>query len=100
MSCGHPCQCGTYREHLLSIGFASSAMPTRRPEAAAINQKEAGWDKDMPAYKRLRKEGLQPRHIDGAARLEAHADHEIEVTAGKLKTDVQDQVTLAKERAA
>jgi hypothetical protein len=29
----------------------------------------------MPAYKRLRQQGLQPRSIDGASFAEKHADH-------------------------
>lgn len=33
----------------------------------------------MPAYKRLRQEGLQPRSIDGAARLESTATTEAQV---------------------
>lgn len=33
----------------------------------------------MPAYKRLRQEGLQPRSIDGAARLESTAKTEAQV---------------------
>lgn len=87
MSCGHPCECPTYREHLLSIGFAASAMPTRRAEAAKINATEKRWEADMPAYKRLRADGVQPKHIDGASRLEKHADHKLEVEAGKLVKD-------------
>lgn len=91
VGCGHPCDCPTYREHLLSIGFAASAMPTRRAEASKVNAKEKRWEADMPAYRRLRKDGLQPQTIDGAARLEAHADTALEVQAGKLKSDVRDE---------
>ena len=43
------------------------------------NNREKGWNKDMPAYKRLRKEGLQPRNIDGSALLEKHAAHKWQV---------------------
>jgi hypothetical protein len=41
---------------------------------AETNQRAKNWDKDMPAYKRLRQNGLQPRNIDGAAALEARAE--------------------------
>lgn len=41
---------------------------------------ERQWNRDMPAYKRLRKEGLQPRSVDGAGIHEAraHSAHQIE----------------------
>jgi hypothetical protein len=32
---------------------------------------EQGWQRDMPAYARLRRDGIQPRSIDGSAELEA-----------------------------
>jgi hypothetical protein len=86
--CGHPCRCDSYRDHILSISVSSAAMPTRRPEANATNAKEARWHQDMPAYKRLRKNGVQPKSIDGAARIEAHANEQIEVETGLLRTDV------------
>jgi hypothetical protein len=38
-----------------------------------INKTERGWNKDMDAYKRLRREGLRPKQIDGSATLEKHA---------------------------
>jgi hypothetical protein len=37
----------------------------------------------MPSYLRLRREGLQPRHIDGSAALESGATSKIEIEAGK-----------------
>jgi len=39
---------------------------------------------DMNAYARLRRQGLQPPKINGCATLERHADHEYEITRGKL----------------
>lgn len=86
--CGHPCNCRTYREHLLTIGFAASAMPTRKAETAATEAKEKRWEADIPAYKRLRRNGLQPQGIDGSARLEAKANDTIEVESGVLREDV------------
>ena len=40
--------------------------------------------KDMDAYKRIRKQGLQPRTIDGSAALEARANNRLEVEMGHL----------------
>ncbi len=39
-----------------------------------MNHKERILDKDLDAYKRIRKTGGQPTKIDGAAKLEKIAD--------------------------
>ena len=39
-----------------------------------MNHKERILDKDLDAYKRIRKTGGQPQQINGSARLEATAD--------------------------
>lgn len=88
MGCGKPCRCSTYREHLLSVGIAASAMPTRRGEVVDFLTRERALAKDADAYRRLRKEGLQPKGVDGSHRLEARADRAIEVETGVLVGDV------------
>lgn len=45
---------------------------------------EARWEKDMPAYHRLRRNGLQPPHIDGCAQLEGRAGSQMEIEMGHL----------------
>jgi hypothetical protein len=45
---------------------------------------ESRWERDMPAYQRLRHHGLQPRQIDGCADLETHADSQLEIELGHL----------------
>lgn len=63
---------GCYACKLAGVQLAASA---RGKVAAKLgNMTDAQWDRDMPAYKRLRAEGLQPRHIDGAAKVEATAE--------------------------
>jgi hypothetical protein len=47
--------------------------------------------KDLPAYKRMREEGLQPKGTKGAARIEAGAQTKFEVTSGQI---IDDQSTL------
>jgi hypothetical protein len=56
------------------ISFGANSTTTRGAQVAATNRTAKNWDKDMPAYKRLRQNGLQPRGIDGAAALEARAE--------------------------
>lgn len=77
---------GCFACKLRSINIAPSATPSRAggAHAAAINATERNWDKDMPAYKRLRHTGVQPRSIDGAAQLEARASESFEITSGQL----------------
>lgn len=63
-----------FREKLLTIQIAAKATPTRRPVTVERENMEERWSKDMPAYRRLRKDGVQPKGIDGAAKVEATAD--------------------------
>lgn len=45
---------------------------------------ESRWERDMPAYHRLRMNGLQPPKIDGCADLEQRAGSQMEVEMGHL----------------
>jgi hypothetical protein len=67
-----------------TVSFGSSSMPTRHPTAAATEAREKRWKKDMPAYKELRAQGLQPPRIDGSAELVAKAETRFEVESGKV----------------
>lgn len=70
----------------LKIAFGSGTSITRNKgaEANAVDAREKRWAKDMPAYKRLRQQGIQPKTIDGAARLEAEAETRFEIESGQL----------------
>lgn len=82
MACARGC-CETQREHYLSVSISAVATPTSRPETAASVLREKRWDKDMPAYKRLRDSGVQPQRIDGSHRLEQEATTQTEVERGR-----------------
>mgnify|MGYP003322631300 CR=1 FL=1 len=81
---------GVLRKHFGSVHIAASAMPTRGVhDGKAIDwsgskAKERAKEKDMDAYKRLRSEGIQPKGIDGAAKMEREASTTHEITAGTL----------------
>lgn len=64
--------------------LGSGTAPTRRQAAEAIEAREKRWEKDMPAYKALRAQGLQPPRIDGSAELMANAETRFEVESGKI----------------
>ena len=80
MACARGC-CATQREHYLSIGISATAMPSRSGPVIAKLQSDKAFAKDGPAYKRLRKQGLQPRRIDGCAEVEQRAESRVEVEA-------------------
>lgn len=65
---------------LRTVCIGASAVPSRRGDVNRIAATEKRWDKDFPAYRRLRAEGLRPRSSDGAAEMEARATerHHIE----------------------
>jgi hypothetical protein len=77
-------------------------MPNRYPEATRIVNTDSRWDLDLPAYKRLRNDGVQPPRIDDSAALEAHATDQFEIDMGKLvpkemKPQVKEGLAIAKE---
>lgn len=80
MSCNRGC-CETEAEHIRSISFRAFPHPHTLTERQ--------WDRDMPAYKAMRKQGLQPRDIDGCDELSARAETVREIEAGQLLTPQQ-----------
>lgn len=65
---------GCFGCKVAGVQIGSNSTTTRGAQVAEINQRAKNWDKDMPAYKRLRQNGLQPKSIDGAAALEARSE--------------------------
>lgn len=74
MSCVRGC-CADQASHYRSLSWNAD-----RPERAAQRTSDA----DMDAYARLRRQGAQPRAIDGAAVLERSAESKVEVERGHL----------------
>lgn len=62
----------------------------RTPQSAT----ERRWSRDMPAYYRLRMQGLQPPQIDGSARLEARAADRFEIEYGRLASDAVERKAI------
>ena len=77
-----PCGCARdnttlcFKHKLKTIQFGGS------PHSKTLMEKR--WDRDMPAYMRLRRNGLQPAQIDGCAELETRANTQIEVEMADL----------------
>lgn len=74
---------GCYACKITGVSVAPSATPSRTGGAWAARNVhlENQWTKDMDAYQRLRRDGLQPPQIDGSHVLE-RADSRIEVEHG------------------
>jgi len=64
--------------------MGTNSTTSRGAKVAEINRTERNWNKDMPAYKRLRANGLQPKKIDGAAEVEKKAQESWQVETGIL----------------
>jgi hypothetical protein len=79
--CGSPCT----RVYTIP-NIALSATPNKAQEAQDAVATEKRWDQDMPAYKRLRMNGLQPKSIDGARELEIRAETKTEIEMGRVST--------------
>ena len=75
---------GCFGCKVASTSFGSNSSTTRGAIVAQTERTARNWDKDMPAYKRLRKNGLQPKQIDGSAELEKRAETKVEVETGRL----------------
>lgn len=46
--------------------------------------REARLSKDLAAYKRLRRDGLHPKQIDGSANLEGKVDSQFDIDLGRV----------------
>lgn len=83
MSCKRGC-CETQIEHYRSVQLSPALMPTRQDNRyVSTDQLEKNWQKDIPAYKELVKQGIQPEQVDGCADLAARA-----TTAEEIGTEI------------
>jgi hypothetical protein len=102
MSCGHCFKCREGTGCIRAVSFAPTAMPNRHPQAVEGVAKDKQWDKDMPAYQRIRRNGVQPRRIDDAAQLETRANDQFEIEMAtivpkNMKSRVQEGLNICKE---
>ena len=80
----HPVEVdGCYACKVLSISISAAATPNRRPGVTGKDAQESRLSKDLPAYKRLRRDGLQPRNIDGSAELEKRVGSQFDIDLGR-----------------
>lgn len=77
---------GCFGCRIAGVRMGTNTTTSRGAKVAEINTTERNWNKDMPAYKRLRANGLQPKRIDGAANVEKRAQESWQVETGILPT--------------
>jgi hypothetical protein len=102
MGCGRCFKCKEGTGCIRAVSFAPSAMPNRHPTAVSTVAKDKAWDADMPAYRRLRHNGVQPPRIDDCAELERKANDQFEIEMGKIvppemKSRVREGLAITKE---
>lgn len=73
---------GCFGCRVSGIRMGMNSTTSRGSRVAEINKTERQWNVDLPAYKRLRREGLQPKRIDGAAEVEKKAEHKFQIETG------------------
>lgn len=63
-----------------ALGVSVAPTAVGSVEAQRVRRSDAQLSKDLDAYKRLRRDGLQPPRVDGSADREARAGaaHEVE----------------------
>ena len=78
------------RDKILSLGV--------KKYSKEMDRKDAVLAKDLEAYKRLRKQGLQPPSVDGSARLESEAVSKVEIQTGVVSANLprDERVKMAK----
>ena len=70
-----------------TVSIAPSALITQSPEAARAKTADPQLEKDRAAYKAMRRNGVQPKSIHGAAELQANANETFEITTGRIESD-------------
>lgn len=73
-----------FRCRALSVSVSPSSMPTRTGAALwQAKTEERNLTVDGEAYKRLRRDGFQPKSINGSAHLEQNATTRFEIESGR-----------------
>lgn len=75
---------GCFGCRIMTVSASATATPGRRPQAIEGISRDNRWSKDMDAYKRLRRDGLQPPQIDGCKQLETNAEIPKQIEMGTL----------------
>ena len=81
MPCSRGC-CATQAEHYRGVALS--------PPTAEVNYRRAkdrALNADMAAYKELRRQGVQPKNVNGSANLARDASTTFEIESGRILPD-------------
>ena len=73
---------------ITTFHIGAAALPSRKPGIIETTNTAQKMTKDNEAYRRLRKEGYQPRGVKNAARAEATAESRFELETGYTLSSV------------
>jgi len=81
------CDCGGTMSMVIGTGLHIAAAI--RGDAGKVvrdaDSREDRWMEDMPAYRRLRQRGLQPKQIDGARMVEETCGDQLDIDTVDLR---------------
>lgn len=63
----------------VGVNVAASALENKGVTIRDADAREKRWDTDIPAYRRMRHKGMQPKGIDGSARLENEVGDQFDI---------------------
>ena len=86
--CQEPRPADSFREGLhadvcFGCRVGSVQFTSMSPRAEDVRKRDRKFEKDAAAYRRLRKDGVQPKHVDGSALAETLATHKAEIEIGR-----------------
>lgn len=73
---------GCFGCKIAGVRMGANSTTTSGAGVSEVNARAKRWEKDMPAYKRLRAQGYQPKAIDGSAEVERKAKHDWQINTG------------------
>lgn len=93
------CKCGGELRKVYSPPMvAAEAQPNRKADLAMKKASEKQLEVDREAYRRLRREGVQPSGINGSTELEG-ASTQFEIEYGRLLPGKEKEIREGLERA-
>lgn len=98
------CDCGDKLRLVIGyqVQIAPSMLISKGEQVRDADAREARWNRDIPAYQRMRAKGMQPPQIDGSAALEDKADDQLDIDYSRFYDQgvTKERVLESKEQAA
>ena len=86
-TCARGCCHGETVREAQGAHYRGVALSPPTPQVWSAKRKDVALNADMAAYKRLRANDVQPKNVNGSARLEQRATSHYEVASGQILPD-------------